>query len=69
VPAVADKVIDTTGAGDYFAAGFLAGYAKGYDLEKCGKLGSIMASRVIGIVGAQLTDNDWKEIKGAELLL
>jgi sugar/nucleoside kinase (ribokinase family) len=69
VPAVADKVIDTTGAGDYFAAGFLAGYAKGYDLIKCGNLGSIMASRVIGIVGAQLTAKDWKEIKGAELLL
>jgi sugar/nucleoside kinase (ribokinase family) len=69
VPALTNNVIDTTGAGDYFAAGFLAGYAKGYDLIKCGNLGSIMASRVIGIVGAQLTDNDWKEIKGAELLL
>lgn len=69
VPAVSNKVIDTTGAGDYFAAGFLAGYAKGYDLEKSGKLGSLMASRVIGIVGAQLTDNDWNEIKRSELLL
>jgi sugar/nucleoside kinase (ribokinase family) len=69
VPAITNKVIDTTGAGDYFAAGFLAGYAKGYDLEKCGKLGTLLASRVIGTIGAQLTDNDWEEIKRAELLL
>ena len=69
VPAVANKVIDTTGAGDYFAAGFLAGYAKGYDLEKCGKLGSLLASRVIGTIGAELTDQDWLEIKKTEQLL
>ncbi len=69
VPAVADRVIDTTGAGDYFAAGFLAGYAKGYDLEICGKLGSLLASRVIGTIGAELTDIDWQEIKNTEQFL
>lgn len=68
VPAMTDKVIDTTGAGDYFASGFLAGYAKGYDLAKCGNLGSLLASKIIGIVGAQLSENDWKEIKKAEAL-
>lgn len=66
VPAIASEVIDTTGAGDYFAAGFLAGIAKGYDLEKCGKLGSLLASKVIRVVGAELSAEDWIEIKKAE---
>ncbi len=69
VLAIANEVIDTTGAGDYFAAGFLAGHAKGYDLEKCGKLGSLLASKVIGTIGAELTDQDWQAIRKAEQLL
>jgi sugar/nucleoside kinase (ribokinase family) len=68
VPALVNNVVDTTGAGDYFAAGFLAGFAKGYDLEKCGKLGAILASKVIQVIGAELTEKDWQEIKKAERL-
>ncbi|BDW75722.1 hypothetical protein BFINE_15170 [Bacteroides finegoldii DSM 17565] len=37
------KVMDTTGAGDYFAAGFLYGLTCGYSLEKCAKIGSILS--------------------------
>jgi sugar/nucleoside kinase (ribokinase family) len=66
VPALVNKAIDTTGAGDYFASGFLAGLAKGYDLEKCGKLGSLLASKVIQVVGAELSVEDWDEIKKEE---
>ena len=38
-----EKVVDTTGAGDYFAAGFLYGLTCGYSLEKCGKIGSLLS--------------------------
>ena len=41
------KVIDTTGAGDQYAAGFLLGLARGLTLEEAGKLGSLAASEVI----------------------
>jgi sugar/nucleoside kinase (ribokinase family) len=68
VPALGSEVIDTTGAGDYFAAGFLAGLAKGYDLTKSGKLGSILAGKVIGVVGAELSEADWAEIKEKEVV-
>ncbi len=45
------EVIDTTGAGDLFAAGFLYGYTSGYGLEACGRLGAIAAAEVISHVG------------------
>jgi len=52
VPAVpVDRVIDTTGAGDLFAAGFLHGFTSGRDLETCGRFGSIAAAEVISHVG------------------
>jgi len=52
VPAVAvEQVIDTTGAGDLFASGFLYGLTSGKDLETCGHLGAIAAAEVISHVG------------------
>jgi sugar/nucleoside kinase (ribokinase family) len=63
IPTVTTTVIDTTGAGDYFAAGFLAGLAEGFNLEKCGKIGSLMAGEVIQVVGAELEDSRWEVIK------
>ncbi len=52
VPAVPiEKLVDATGAGDLYAAGFLFGLATGRDLEACGKLGSLAASEVIVHVG------------------
>jgi sugar/nucleoside kinase (ribokinase family) len=63
IPAIETLVVDTTGAGDYFAAGFLAGLAKGYDLEKCGLIGSLMAVEVIKVIGAELEEKIWDEIK------
>ncbi len=53
VPAVATNVIDTTGAGDAYAAGFLAAYTAGRALELCGRLGSLAAAEVISHFGGR----------------
>ncbi len=52
VPAMrVQHVVDTTGAGDLFASGFLFGYTKGFTLGECGRLGSLAAGEVISHVG------------------
>lgn len=48
-----EKLVDTTGAGDLFAAGFLLGLARGASLETCGRLGVMAAAEVISHVGAR----------------
>ena len=54
VPAApVSKVVDTTGAGDLYAAGFLYGLTRGRDLALCGRLGGLCAAEVIGHVGAR----------------
>ena len=52
VPAV--QVVDTTGAGDAYAAGFLYGYTQGHDLATCGRLGGVMAAEVISHYGPRV---------------
>ncbi|MBO0740927.1 MAG: adenosine kinase [Hyphomicrobiaceae bacterium] len=47
------KVVDTTGAGDLYAAGFLFGLARGRDVETAGRLGSLAAAEVISHIGAR----------------
>jgi fructokinase len=49
-----DKVVDLTGAGDLFAAGFLKEYVDKSDIKKCLKIGSITASKIIQKIGARL---------------
>lgn len=58
-----DEVIDTTGAGDYFAAGFLYGLSVGESLERCAQIGTQLAGEVIQVVGTELTPETWKELK------
>ena len=53
VAAVPTKVVDTTGAGDAYAAGFLAGLTSGKSLEICGRMGSIAAAEIISHYGAR----------------
>jgi sugar/nucleoside kinase (ribokinase family) len=48
-----ERVIDTTGAGDLFAAGFLSGLARGADDRTCGRLGALAAAEVIQHLGAR----------------
>lgn len=48
-----DTIVDTTGAGDLFAAGFLFGLARGFDGPTCGRLGGLAAAEVIQHIGAR----------------
>jgi len=48
-----ERVMDTTGAGDLFASGFLFGLTRGLDPALCGRIGSIVAAEVIGHFGAR----------------
>ncbi len=64
-----DSVVDTTGAGDLFAAGFLAGLLNGKDLKDCARLGTFASGHVISTLGARPT-TDLKELgrlKGVEI--
>jgi len=55
--------VDTTGAGDLYAAGFLYGLINGYDFNKCGEIGSLLAAKVISNIGAKISDENWEEIE------
>lgn len=55
--------VDTTGAGDLYASGFLFGLANGFDLQRCGKIGSFVASKVVQVVGTKMSTETWNEIK------
>lgn len=56
------NVIDTTGAGDYWAAGFLYGRLKGFDLAICGRMGALMGGQVVQHLGAALPHHTWCNI-------
>lgn len=57
------QVVDTNAAGDYFAAGFLYGYAQGCPLDICGRIGSELSGHVIQVIGTKLPEEAWNEIK------
>jgi sugar/nucleoside kinase (ribokinase family) len=61
-----DKVVDTTGAGDLFAAGFLFGHVRGRPLAECLRLGAICAAEVISHFGAR-AEADLKALVAARL--
>ena len=56
------KAIDTTGAGDLWASGFLYGYMNGWDMERSGNLGSVVSNEVVQVMGAQIPEDGWKRI-------
>ncbi len=58
-----DKPVDTTGAGDTYAAGFLFGYLNGLDIEKCGNIASYLAGEIIGHIGAQFSESEIKKAR------
>ena len=55
--------IDTTGAGDLYASGFIYGLINDYSLDKCGEIGSIIAGKTIEVIGPKMNDLKWKEVK------
>ncbi len=58
-PASEAIVIDTTGAGDLFASGFLHGYLKGYSLEDCAWIGNLLGGTIVSVVGAEIPEAIW----------
>jgi sugar/nucleoside kinase (ribokinase family) len=62
-PKTGAPVIDTTGAGDLWAAGFLYGLVNGYALEQSGELGSACGYEVCQVMGANIPDAGWERIR------
>ena len=58
-----DKVVDTTAAGDFYAAGVMYGLMRECTLAQCAQVGTILSGHVIQIVGTQLSAQTWDHIK------
>jgi Sugar kinases, ribokinase family len=63
VEAFKAELQDATAAGDFYAAGFLYGLVKNASVPQCGKLGSLLASKVIEVVGTKLSNECWEKIR------
>ena len=63
VDTIKAKALDTTGAGDSYAAGFFYGLTNGYNLETCGKIAALISGKVVEVMGANLPDEQWPEIQ------
>ena len=61
-----EQVVDTTGAGDLFAAGFLTGHTRGEDLKTCLRMGAICAGEIISHIGAR-SEKDLKALVAQKL--
>jgi len=55
--------MDTTGAGDLYASGFLYGLVNGFSLERCGEIGALLSGKVIEVIGARMEDAQWDIIR------
>ncbi len=64
IEAITARAVDSTGAGDLYAAGFLFGLARNLDLPACGRIGSLVAGRVVETIGAKLDSSCWNRIHG-----
>jgi sugar/nucleoside kinase (ribokinase family) len=59
------EAIDTTGAGDLWASGFLYGLVNGLPVEKCGSLGAACGYEVCQVIGAHIPEDGWKRIRSS----
>ncbi len=62
-PETGEDIVDTTGAGDLWAAGFLFGLANGFSIEKSGQIASACGYEVCRVMGAHIPDDGWNRIR------
>ena len=62
-PVTVAQVVDTTGAGDAWAAGFLYGYLRGYSLPAAGAIGSLLGAETVQHLGASVPDLHWPRLR------
>lgn len=62
IDAISAKSIDTTGAGDIYASGFLYALSENLDLEIAGKIGSLLAGNVVEVMGAKIPEATWNRL-------
>lgn len=62
IPAYKVECLDSTGAGDLYAAGFIYGLINNFTLEKSGRIGTLLAANVIQVIGPKIHENDWIQI-------
>ena len=58
----AARRVDTTGAGDFYAAGFMSGLCEGLTLRQCGTIGAMAAGKVIEVVGTTFGEDAWTDL-------
>lgn len=63
IGAVSTCCVDSTGAGDLYAGGFLYALSEGFDLRRSAEIGTIAAGRVCEIIGTKLSEETWEEIR------
>jgi sugar/nucleoside kinase (ribokinase family) len=63
VNGIAADCVDTTGAGDLYAAGFLYGMLSGFSLAESGRIGSVLGGSVVEVIGARLNTERWGKIR------
>ena len=57
------KTVDSTGAGDFYAAGFLYGIAADYDIETSANIGKLLSGNIVSVVGVKLSERQWEQIR------
>ncbi len=62
IDAIPAQSIDTTGAGDIYASGFLYALARNLDLQVAGQIGSLLAAKVVEVMGAKIPDETWSQL-------
>jgi sugar/nucleoside kinase (ribokinase family) len=63
ISAIKASPVDTTGAGDLYASGFLYGLSNGWMLDRCGNAGSLLAGNVIEVMGSKMNSQQWRDIR------